>query len=334
MIATIWPGRTASAAAAVTCASTLPTATAMPSGSRVHSAARAVSRPARPPSGTGSPPSLAAKPAKSGLSAARKSSRRVAAVLVDALVPGGADVAGLHPGELPDDPVGGLDPALGAGGRSPGPPRGAAAPWRTATRRRSCRRSAASHGSPRAGGQLVDAVGVRLGGVVLPQLRPGVRPVRVPLAQRRAVGGRGQHGAGGEVGADADHVRRRARPRPRAPSARRRAAPRASPPGACSAQSGPSGTPGRAAGRSITPWAYSCTAEPSSAPSRTRTTTARPDSVPKSTPTTYRSSWLAFTCHSRNRRGSMCVRTPAARSLAAADDQALQQDEDEQQQRR
>ena len=39
MIATIWPGAIAWAAGAVTCASTLPTATAMPSGSPVHAAA-------------------------------------------------------------------------------------------------------------------------------------------------------------------------------------------------------------------------------------------------------------------------------------------------------
>ena len=36
---------------------------------------------------------------------------------------------------------------------------------------------------------------------------------------------------------------------------------------------------------SITAEAYSCTADPSSAPSATRTTTARPDNVPKSIPT-------------------------------------------------
>ena len=39
MIATIWPGSSACAAGAVTCASTLPTATAMPSGSPVQAAA-------------------------------------------------------------------------------------------------------------------------------------------------------------------------------------------------------------------------------------------------------------------------------------------------------
>ena len=46
MIATIWPGSTALAAGAVTWASTLPTATAMPSGRPVQAAASAVSRPA------------------------------------------------------------------------------------------------------------------------------------------------------------------------------------------------------------------------------------------------------------------------------------------------
>src|SRR5665647_3730949 len=39
MMATIWPGSTALAAGAVTCASTLPTATAMPSGRPVQAAA-------------------------------------------------------------------------------------------------------------------------------------------------------------------------------------------------------------------------------------------------------------------------------------------------------
>ena len=39
MISTSWPGSTARAAGAVTCASTFPTATATPSGSPVQSAA-------------------------------------------------------------------------------------------------------------------------------------------------------------------------------------------------------------------------------------------------------------------------------------------------------
>ena len=50
MMATICPGSTAPAAGAVTWASTLPTHTAMPSGSPVHAAASAVSVPAGAPS--------------------------------------------------------------------------------------------------------------------------------------------------------------------------------------------------------------------------------------------------------------------------------------------
>ena len=71
MIATIWPPCTALAAAAVTWASTLPTATAMPSGSPVQAAASAVSRPARPPRGDSGWSSLAMKSVKPGSTAAR-----------------------------------------------------------------------------------------------------------------------------------------------------------------------------------------------------------------------------------------------------------------------
>ncbi len=206
MMATIWPGATASTAGAVTCASTFPTATAMPAGSLVHAAAWAVSDPARPPSGQTERASLsAAKPAKSGCSAARKSRAGVPAVLVDALVAGRARVARLDPGELPDDPVGRLDPPVGGLvdlrvlrqqlqrlrelplGRDP----------------------AAVPGQPRLaalGGDRVDPVRLRLAGVMLPELRIGVRPgpeLR-QLAQRGAVRAGGQHGAGSEVGPDAD----------------------------------------------------------------------------------------------------------------------------------
>ena len=62
------------AAGGVTCASTLPTATEIPSGSPVHPAASAVSPPARVPSGeTGWASLSSAKLAKPGFSAARKS---------------------------------------------------------------------------------------------------------------------------------------------------------------------------------------------------------------------------------------------------------------------
>ena len=74
MIATIWPASTARAAGAVTCASTLPVATAMPSGSPVSFAASAVSEPTRSPSlAIGRSIFSATKSAKSGLSAARNS---------------------------------------------------------------------------------------------------------------------------------------------------------------------------------------------------------------------------------------------------------------------
>ncbi len=74
MIATIWPGPTACAAGAVTWASTLPTATAMPSGRPVQAAASAVSVPARSPSWPMACSTLSAtKPSKPGDSAPRKS---------------------------------------------------------------------------------------------------------------------------------------------------------------------------------------------------------------------------------------------------------------------
>ena len=135
--------------------------------------------------------------------------RRVGAVLVDRLVARRAGVADVHPGELPDDPVGGLDPVLGASIevgvlleqlQSLGelPLRGDLA---------------AVAGEPRLpplGGEGVDAVGVRLGGVVLPELDVGVRPVGElgHLAQRGAVVEHREHGAGGEVGPDPDDVAR------------------------------------------------------------------------------------------------------------------------------
>ena len=74
MIATIWPGATAFAAGGVTCASTLPTATAIPAGRPVQTAALGVSEPARPPSADMGWASLSStNPAKSGCRAARNS---------------------------------------------------------------------------------------------------------------------------------------------------------------------------------------------------------------------------------------------------------------------
>ena len=74
MIATICPGLTAFAAAEVTCASTLPTATAIPSGRPVHFEASAVNVPARAPSAPSSCSSFSAiKFSNFGLSAAKYS---------------------------------------------------------------------------------------------------------------------------------------------------------------------------------------------------------------------------------------------------------------------
>ena len=193
------------AAGAVTWASTLPTATAMPTGRPVQPAAASVRPPARPPSGESGCSSLATKPAKPGLSAARNSSRRVVAVLEDALVAGRADVAGLDAAHLPGHPVGRLDPALG-GGVDLGVLLEQLQPLGELPLRGD---APAVAGQPRLAalrGQRVDPVGVPLRGVVLPQLDEGMRPggvLRQP-AQRGAVGQGRQHRARGEVDRDAD----------------------------------------------------------------------------------------------------------------------------------
>ena len=75
MIATIWPGSTALAAGAVTCASTLPAATAMPTGRPVHRAASGVKLPTLSPSAAMGWSSFAlTNVRKSGFSNARNSS--------------------------------------------------------------------------------------------------------------------------------------------------------------------------------------------------------------------------------------------------------------------
>ena len=55
--------------------------------------------------------------------------------------------------------------------------------------------------------ELGEPVGLRLGGVVLPQFRVGVRAVAHlrDLTEWSAIGQRGQHRAGREVGSDAHH---------------------------------------------------------------------------------------------------------------------------------
>ena len=59
--------------------------------------------------------------------------------------------------------------------------------------------------------------------------------------------------------------------------------------GSCSAHCAGRRSPDAGSSSSITACGYSCTAAPSSSPSAARTTTARPDSVPKSMPMTHSS---------------------------------------------
>ena len=123
----------------------------------------------------------------------------------DRFVAGRAVVARLDVGELPDDPVGGLDQAV----------RGAIDLRRLAQdlerlRKEPLRRDLASvpgqPGLPHLGRDAVDVVRLGLGGVVLPELHPRVRPVPELLeeAQRSAIGLRRQHRARCEVDGNAD----------------------------------------------------------------------------------------------------------------------------------
>ena len=123
----------------------------------------------------------------------------------DGLVSGRAVVACLDARQLPDNPVGGLDQ----------PVRGAIDLRRLAQDlerlgEEPLRRDLASvpgqPGLPHLRRDAVDVVRLGLGGVVLPQLHPRVRPASELLeeAQRRAVGLRRQHRAGREVDGDAD----------------------------------------------------------------------------------------------------------------------------------
>ena len=114
--------------------------------------------------------------------------REAVALRPDALVAGGREVARLVAGELPDDPVGGLDQPVG--GRVdlrvlvqdlPGlghEPLGA-----------DLAAVAVQERIPALAGDLVELVGLGLGRVMLPQLDPGVRPAAVlgQEAERRAV---------------------------------------------------------------------------------------------------------------------------------------------------
>ena len=219
--ASIWPGSIACAAGEVTWASTLPTATAIPSGSPVHPpprrSARRRARRARPAgarscrprsrrSARRAPPGTRARGsgrpgrwpcsrpcrrcASRGRTAARRSSRRPRSSGPRARRRLGVLLEHLQ--RLGELPLGG-DPAAVA--RQP--------------------RLAALLG------ERVDAVGLPLRGVVLPQLHVRVRaPLEaVDAAQRRAVAQHRHRRRRGEVDARCRSRPPRRRPRPRPPPA-------------------------------------------------------------------------------------------------------------------
>ena len=149
------------------------------------------------------------EPGEIGMQGGQELARRIMPVLPDALVPGGARVPGLGAGQLPDDPVGGLDPPVG----EPVDVRVLLQQLQRLRELPLSRDLPAVAGEPRLAAdarQLVDPVRLRLAGVVLPELRVGVRavPQLHELAERGPVGQDRQHRAGREVGADADHLRR------------------------------------------------------------------------------------------------------------------------------
>ncbi len=135
--------------------------------------------------------------------------RRIVTVLPDALVARGAGVSRLGAGQLPDDPVGGLDPPAGPLvdirvlleqlQRLGELPLGGDLPAVTA-----------DPGLAAFVCQRIDPVCLRLRRMVLPQLRIGVPPPGQArqLAQWRPVRRGRQHRAGSEVRADAGHSRR------------------------------------------------------------------------------------------------------------------------------
>ena len=133
--------------------------------------------------------------------------RRPRSVLVDALVAGGADVARLDATQLPDDPVGGFDPPVG-GGVDFGVFFQQLQAFRELPLRGDAAAVARQPGFAAFGRQRVDAISVRLGGVVLPQLHVRVRAIseRVGSRQRRPVSEHREHGACGEVGGDTDYL--------------------------------------------------------------------------------------------------------------------------------
>src|SRR6516164_1896912 len=104
MMATILPGATGPAAGTVTCASTLPTATAMPRGKPASAAAERGDRVGE---------LVLGERGEARVQRGQVLPGGITAVLVDALVPGRARVPGLGAAQPPDDPVGSLDPPVG-----------------------------------------------------------------------------------------------------------------------------------------------------------------------------------------------------------------------------
>ena len=114
---------------------------------------------------------------------------------------GEVEAAGLAAGELPDQPVAGLDEAVGFGPEI----RGLLGELRGLGEQPLAGELAAEVGEEAAAAG-VDRLGVGLRGGVLPELDVGVRAVRVEGGERGAVGPGGQGRGGGEGDADAGDV--------------------------------------------------------------------------------------------------------------------------------
>ena len=133
--------------------------------------------------------------------------RRILAVLANALVARAARIADVGARQLPHDPVGGLDPAVDGLIHL----RVLLQDFQRLRKLPFAGDQPAVTGQPRLtalGGNGIDAVGLRLRRVMSPQLDVCVGPIGelFQLAQRGAVAEHRHHRAGGEVGADADHV--------------------------------------------------------------------------------------------------------------------------------
>ena len=293
MIMTIVPGSVTVAAGTATWASTLATATAVPGSRPVQAAASAESPPARSPTWRRSRRIFVVDDVGEGRVERAEVGRVGEAVALrpHRLVAGGARVPRLDPGQLPDDPVGRLDAGGPRRRRPRAPRRGSGAPSRRTTPTRSSRRSGPARParSPRATSLIRSASGCAAWCFQSLTQACGFERKAGSIESGGAVGGRRQHRAGGEVDPDADDVggvhagladHRRDRGLEHVAGSRRG-------PGAPSPAAGPRPRPGTGSRSSMTPLRYGVTAVASCRPSATSTSTARPDSVPKSTPIAY-----------------------------------------------